>query len=215
LTTQRTTGDQAGWSDLCDALLRGIAHALSNRVGALMLFVDADVNPPTPQDLAILPSEVGKLHELNRLLHLLPLDLSAASEALQPSETVADVLALMQLHPNGRDFEWPLRLESAQPVRAARSVLHRTLLLLFESARRAAQASGGKRVHLSIGGNEQKVVIAAQPEPGVAAADVLPEHDLAPLLSALSARVAAHDGSIVLELPTLLELRRRERASRR
>src|SRR5690349_22537714 len=63
------------WSELCDALVRGLAHALSNRVGALMALVDLESADLSPEERQLLPREIDRLQEINRMLKLLPAEI--------------------------------------------------------------------------------------------------------------------------------------------
>jgi hypothetical protein len=84
--------------------------------------------------------EVARLHEINRLLKLLPPEPHAREEALILDDVVADAVRLMALHPGGGVPEWSIVLNGhVPPVRSVRVPLLRALLLVLEASRREAQ----------------------------------------------------------------------------
>jgi hypothetical protein len=87
---------------------------------------------------------VARLHDVNRLLKLLPPEPHARQEALILDDVIADAVRLMALHPDGGVPEWRITLEGQlPPVRSIRAPLLRALLLILEAARREAQRAQG------------------------------------------------------------------------
>lgn len=191
------------WAEEGDALVRGLAHALSNRVAALSLAADDlhDEAAEVRQDArARIATEVERLAALDRLLKLVPAERAARPQALLPSEVLADALALHAHHPELRDV--PIAHESteaAPPVRVPRSTLLRLLVLLLSSARRAADG-GGVSVRLNGDDAELRVTVAPAGEPGEATA----------LAASLGGRVEREEAGLALVLPSLAALRARE-----
>ena len=200
----------ARWSELCDALIRGIAHSLSNRVGALMALGHAERDALTAADAEMLGQEVDRLLEINRLLKLLPADRSPRREGLMIEDVLVDVMALLAVHPLLRDIEWQTPRGDAQPVRTERWALLRMLLLLLE---RAGMASGERRVVITTSGDEEHVRVRVRPvAPAPDSTARLVEHDgdLASLVERVGAGLTYEPTAVVLSLPTIAEARRRD-----
>jgi hypothetical protein len=200
----------ARWSELCDALIRGIAHSLSNRVGALMALAHAERGELTSAEAAMLGQEVNRLAEINRLLKLLPADRSPRREGLIIEDVLVDVTALLAVHPQLRDVAWETSRGDAQPVRTERWAILRVLLLLLE---RAAMSSSEHRVVVTTSGDQEHVRVRVHPVAPIPAATVrLAEHedDLPSLVERLGAELTHESTAVVLSLPTITEARRRD-----
>jgi hypothetical protein len=200
-----------------DGILRGVAHALSNRVAALSGvagLVDFGDLPPDRLSRA-LGSEVSQLGEAIELKTLLPA-----------------VVALHALHADLRDVPCTIQHDrDAHPVHVSRSTFVHAVLVLIDAAKRDVLRDRGG-VSLTYGGDSAWVTVAveslvgaAPPAPGGSAGTDL---DLRRLLSAAVAeldpsltvdiqRRGQGPGSglrLELRLPTLLEVRRRERETK-
>ena len=208
----KESGLTGAWPELLDALLRGVGHVLSNRIGALMAVAELHSDETYRSDPAHLAIEIERLTELTRLLKLLPAEVAPRMEGVLPADVLTDALALMALHPRARELEW--RRESARvyPVRVHRHVLLRATLLLLDAARRDGERAGARKITVMVGGDETVATIAARAGDGTAGtSDVDPT--LSALATLLGGSVSANAGVVTLHLPTLLELRRRERPS--
>lgn len=193
-----------------DALVRGIAHGISNRVGTLGALAEAlvvaDPSGPFPP---ILSEEVHRLEEALRVLRLLPRDEGRGVEPLRPADAAADAVALFEQHPRGRDERASVEpAGDVPPVRAhPPSLVHALVLLMV-----AAAGEEGAPVTISLAGDGERALFrvaggggadAGGPDEAIVAASALVRGD--------GGRVERDgDGSVVLSLPSLAAARRRE-----
>lgn len=191
------------WAEEGDALVRGLAHALSNRVSALSMASDEllDEAPAVREEARErIATEVARLAALDRLLKLVPADRGARPQALLPAEVLADAVALHAHHLELRDVPIVEAVDPATPpVRVPRATLLRALVLLLSCGRRAA---GGGGVVVRLGGDDSALRVAVAPagDPGEAET----------LAASLDGRVERADGALTLVLPSLAALRARE-----
>ena len=196
----------AQWVTERDAVLRGLTHALSNRVGTLsavagMLAPGEAVAPPVA---AALTDESARLEAVLALYRLLPFDREAPPEPLHLPDLVPAVLELHGHHAALRDV--PCEVEpdpAAPPVLAPHSALVQALLVLLAAGARAAEAGGsgaGGRLCWAAGGDGDRVAITVD---GAAAAV-----GAAAWLLGDAATVRAEGVEAVVELPTLAAARR-------
>lgn len=166
LTTALTTISEAGagnWSALLDALLRGISHALSNRVSGLMALTGLDPADQDDEMRALIPKELGRLRDLNSLIKCIPVDRSPTLAAQDIREVIRDAVGLMALHPIGRELQWSVAESGdAQPVLAERWVLLRLVLLLADAARSDAAATGATGVCLRVIGADGVTILRTE-----------------------------------------------------
>lgn len=190
---------EGAWAAEADALLRGLAHALSNRVAALTLaseefgVSDADV---VAEARARVDEEVARLREVDRLLKLLPADGRARRDPLLPAEVLADAVALHAHHLELRDV--PIVIEASgepTPVRVVRSTLLRTFCVLLSAARRA---SGGGAVTARLQASADEVRFECVP------------HGDAYGAAALATVIGGEMDGATLVLPSLAALRASE-----
>jgi C4-dicarboxylate-specific signal transduction histidine kinase len=200
------------WADEGDALVRGLAHTLSNRVAALGFTVESlgFEDAGSPEELRqALGIELRRLGDLTRLFKLLPREGVGRTEALQVADVLTDAMSLHEHHLQLRDV--PTRIEiqpDVLPVRVERWALLRALVLLLSVARRAATASDGRTaLTVQVGGNPEEVWVAVP----AAARD---GDDLTALAERAGGRIDSASGDLRLVLPSLLRLRERERAER-
>ena len=217
-----------------DGILRGVAHALSNRVAALSGvagLVDFG-NLPADRLARALGSEVSQLGHLVELLRLLPSDARPRGEAIELKTLLPAVIALHALHADLREIPCTIRHDGdAHPVHLGRSAFVHAVLVLLDAAKRDVLRERGS-VSLTYAGDSAWVTIAVESLAGVAqnAPSASPGAEL-DLRRLVGAAVAQLDPSLVvdvqrrsqrpgsglrleLRLPTLLEARRRERETR-
>lgn len=214
-----------------DGILRGVAHALSNRVSALsgVAGLVAFGNLPADRLSRALDSEVSQLGQLVELLRLLPSDIRPRGEAIELKTLLPGVIALHALHADLREIPCTIHHDrDAQPVHLGRSVFVHTVLVLIDAAKREALRDRGS-VSLTYTGDSEWVAIAVESLPGASspAAGGTGATDLE-VRRLVGAAVAALDPSLSvdvqrrgqrpgsglcleLRLPTLLAVRRRER----
>lgn len=210
-----------------DGILRGFAHALSNRVAALSgvagLLDFGDL--PASRVSRALGSEVGQLGQLVELLRLLPSDARPRGEAVELQSTLPLVVALHAMHADLRDVACTVRHDrEASPVHLRQSAFVHAMLVLIDAAKRDAMSGSGS-VTVSYGGDAAHVVVIVESDRAVGASPVdadpgaLGQRVVATVAlidSTLSVGAASRDGPahgvrLELRLTTLAEVRRRER----
>jgi hypothetical protein len=195
------------WATLSDELLQGLVHALNNRVAALSAFVelarfgDEEANP-----LVVLPAEITQLHRVNTLFGLLPMR-GSDPEALELPLVLEDALRMHEHHPRLRGERCEvIRDGTLLPVRAPRWALFRALLLLVHAAKRSShtvQGRGSAPIRLVGDTSFVRVLVPSQASPSAS---------LLALAERCGGQCVREGDELVLVLPSLLELRRRERA---
>ena len=196
------------WSTLSDELLQGLVHALNNRVAALSAFVElARFGDEEADPLVVLPAELTQLHRVNALFALLPMR-GSEPEALELPLVLDDALRLHEHHPRLRSERCIVVREGTPlPVRAPRWALFRALLLLVHAAKRAGSASSTQ------GGVPLRVVGDATLVSVRVGTNAPPSPSLQSLAERCGGQCTHEGDELVLTLPSILELRRRERAA--
>jgi hypothetical protein len=198
-----TTGD---WSKLSDELLQGLVHALNNRVAALSAFVElARLGDDEADSLIVLTTEISHLHRVNGLFSLIP-SRGSEAEALELPLVLEDALALHEHHPRLRSERCVVIYEgTALPVRAPRWALLRALVMLVDAAKRFSIDGGHGASAIRVAGDESTVSVRAETH-------VEPSSSLVTLAERCGGSCTREKDELVLRLPSILELRRRERA---
>lgn len=195
------------WSAISNELLQGLIHALNNRLAALGALVElARLGDEDGDSLEGLAEELTLLGNVNALFALLP-ERRSEPEALELSSALDDALRLHAHHPRLRRATCDVRRsdDALPPVRAPRWALVRALVLLVHAAKQAgesAQERGGSTIDLLADGPD--VVVRAE-VPGA------PSEELVALVARCGGRAERDGDAVTLRLPTLSELRRRER----
>jgi C4-dicarboxylate-specific signal transduction histidine kinase len=199
----------AEWLSLSDDLLAGLVHALNNRVTALSVFAELiNLGDSQLASGGLLATEVERLQRVTALLAMLPAR-NQAAEALELDPVLGDAIALHAQHPRMRAIECVVeRSGELPPVRAARWALLRLLLLMVHAAKGAALAARHERATLYLAGDAQSVTLRAftGDDGGGAYAAALAAHCGGVLTRA--------EEELALTLPSLTELRRREKLAR-
>ena len=198
----------AEWAELSEKIVRGLVHALNNRITALSSFAQliamGDDQLTTQQ---VLPEELTQLSAVSEHLRALCSE-RLSSEALEIVPVLAEAVTLHRHHPTLRAIRCDVAMASSlQPIRVPRWALLRLLLLLIDSGKRAADAAGRDTLPIVVQATEQVLTVTVSSD-GTRSAYAA---ELAGLCGA-SIDVAA-DKTVVV-FPTLLEVRRRERAAR-
>lgn len=186
----------ATWSAERDLLLRGLNHALSNRVGTLAsvaALLEPGV-PARPPFVDALRDETERLERLLALYRLLPVEGGDGAEPVHVPDLLPGVMALHAEHPELRDV--PCAVEegdSAVPARARVSALVHALLLALSAAKRAAGEGGRVRLAVSAGTGAVRVSAIAERAGGTDADDVDRAVDAA-LHADAAGRLLAPDG---------------------
>lgn len=198
----------ADWVQLSDALLRGLIHAMNNRVtalGALAELAMAGDGEITPGK--VLPEEMLRMQQVNRMFRLLLAD-DLEPEALELKPVLDDTLALHAHHPRLRAMRIEIQQRgTVMPVRAPRWALVRLLLLLVEGATVAHGRRGDAAAELHVDGREDAITLRCRSDGDPAAYAVA-------MAGLCGGTLRANGEDAELTLPTLLTLRRRERAAR-
>lgn len=201
------------WLPVLDALLRGVNHALSNRLASLsaisMLMDGADA--PDPKLLEAFGGDVAQLGAVLALYRMLPSEPMARRDAGRFVDALERARPLVAEHPECREVAIALGAADAtvEPVSLlGRDAFRASVLLLIGLAR----AAGGRgRVEVTIAGDEGWVLVTGRATRG--------PHDATPVsLDAESAELRtlarfavtergtldlAATGGLVLKLPGL------------
>ena len=159
--------DTASFDVLRDAILRGMAHALSNRVAALGGISGlADPGQVWTERLSkALNDEARRLEDILRLLRLLPNDGRGEPGAVELQPLVPDVIVLHGYQSALLQVECTaVHDRETMPVFANRPQLVHALLLAIDAAKRHAQPRGA-RVSVSYRGDAERVTIRVATEP--------------------------------------------------
>ena len=197
------------WRTISEDLLRGLVHALNNRVASLSAFVElAQLGDEEEDPLTVLPEELAHLQRVNALFGLLP-QRKAEAESLELRVVLDDAIRLHEHHPRLRGGQVPLTFEGAPAVvRAPRWALVRVLVMLVHAAKvEAASERGRADAAIRVTADDETVSVHV-PTPEA------PSADLAALAARCGGRVVRTNDELVLTLPSLRELRRREREAR-
>jgi len=206
--------------DATNGLVRGLNHALSNRVNTLntLLAVLQESTEFDPEVVEALAAEEARFEALLHLYRLMPLELGAAWEPMVLADPVTDALKLFAHHLDLRMLPCQVDgLESAPPVRGQRQLLTQALLVLLVGVGRSlAGDADGHGLTVSVTSTEAEVTVRASTTRAAAPADgpAWPALDWqASLLGATTSRGVDDAGRPwgQLVLPTLAAERRKGR----
>lgn len=205
-----TPGRPMGWAEESEAIVRGLAHSLSNRVAALGLAgesLEDEEAEVRREATAQVQREAEQIAEISRLLKLLPRDGVGRPQALQLSEVLADAVALHGHHLELRGVALATSVSAgALPVRVDRWALLRALVLLISGVRRGAGADRrGEAISIFVEGTEMESWIRTEDGDGQTS------EELMALASAMGGRLERAGGEVRLVLPSLVALRQREK----
>ena len=196
------------WRTISEDLLKGLVHALNNRVAALSAFVElAKLGGDEEDPLAVLPQEIGQLHQVNALFGLLP-QRGSEPEPLELRAVFDDALRLHEHHPRFRGEPVSLTFEGAPgAVRAPRWALMRAMVMLVHVAKREARSEHGRGAIIRVEGDDTTIAVHVPTSEA-------PSGDLEALATQCGGWMACTSDGLVLTVPSLRELRRRERDAR-
>ncbi len=222
---QQTGGATNAWLAVCDDLLWGFNHALSNRLAAItsitriLEYSDTGLEPL----LSALSDEIVTLERTLNLLRLVPRNPHGMEEPVILSDLLPDVLRLHQVRGEVNELTFDLHFNGeTQPVWLEPARLTHALLLAFGAVSRAAKAVGATSVHTHVGSTDAAVMIeigSAAGDGRVATGEFFTDGE-AEMMRMLMGESGGEfeegngDGGshLVLRLPTLLAVRQRERA---
>jgi hypothetical protein len=193
------------WSTISNDLLQGLIHALNNRVAALGAFLELARLGDAVDPLAELPAEIAQLQGISALFALLP-EHRTQAEALELPAALDDAIRLHEHHPRLRAERCEVRYEgTAIPIRASRSALMRTLVMLIHTAKRDSELVEGRGAAcVVVRADESTMSVRVS-----AAADA--SRDLTAVAERAGGTVTREGRTLIFRLPSLAELRRRER----
>ena len=148
------------WRTISEDLLKGLVHALNNRVAALSAFVElAKLGGEEEDPLTVLPLEIAQLHQVNALFGLLP-QRGSESEPLELRDVFDDAVRLHEHHPRFRGASVSLTFEGAPgAVRAPRWALMRVIVMLVHSAKRKASAEHARGAAIRVKGGDTTIAV--------------------------------------------------------
>ena len=158
------------WSATCDALLSGLAHALSNRIASLNAVVAMPAESAADAGLST-ETEVARLNGMLRLLRTLAARPAGRVVALDAAALLESVVELHATHPSLRGVSVAIEVCAAMsPVLAPEGPLVRALLLALTHARTAA-AADGRLVRARCDSERERVIFDLVPSSVDVAAD--------------------------------------------
>lgn len=208
------------WLRTANDFLCGLNHALSNRVSTLAsVFLGGDTEGSDDDARERLDVETAKVDALLRLYRLLERSEGAPAEPARVDDAVSDALALLAYHPEVRFVACTASGEGDVPpvLLVPSALVHALLVLLCAAAERAGPGAAGIQVHYS--GTPEWVTIAVETRAPVPEGQTVEVEELRAVrwllrsAAIVEAEARATDGGMRLELrlPTLANLRRRER----
>lgn len=197
------------WQSLLEELLRGVVHASNNRFTTLLSLAQlAELDGGTADDAAIMRQELSRLHEVISTISALVGPMTQP-EALDLHAMLTNALALHATHSRARGAPCEVRRSGGEAiVRVPRAALLRYLLLAIHSARQASPEATDTAPVIVLDTTETRVRLTT---PSTSA----PRADALALASASGGTLHADGAAWVLELPSLIALRARERAQAR
>jgi len=195
------------WSPLLEDLLRGLVHAMNNRVTALSAYAELAAVDDDALEVSMLRQETLRLHQVSSLISALATR-SDEREALELGGVVDLALEIHSHHPRMRSVPCALeKIGAVLPVRVPRWAMLRLALIMIDAAKRAAGETSSGTVVMWLSGSDVAVCLRfVSPKPLGRDAEVLSQR--------CGGTLSFANGEVVLELPSLLELRRREKAAR-
>jgi nitrogen-specific signal transduction histidine kinase len=139
------------WATLSETLVRGLAHALSNRIATIgtiaeLLRVEGDDPAAMAQ---MLGDETMRLEELLEQMRALSARQSRRQEAMRLSDAVAAAMSIHSCHPDRRAVSVTIEPgDDSRPVLGDAVRLQRELLLLLDAATQAALAHASRAVRV-------------------------------------------------------------------
>ena len=202
----------ARWLTVHDELLRGITHALSNRIATIgasaYMLEHGDV--PLEQSTQALRAETDRMELLLQQLRQLPARPNAEPEPMTVNDICASAVSVHRNHGELRDIECDIDVDAdVYPIWAEpQSVLH-ALLVALSAAKRSAAPDSRVLLHAAGDANVVKIRISArQPALTDDSLNTIDAETAGWLLAANGGTARAiHDGC-ELELPTLLAIRK-------
>ena len=204
MTAALARSGAAEWLALSDDLLAGLVHALNNRVTALGVCAElAALGDEQMLEGGLLQAEVDRLQKVSALVALLPT--RGRAEALEIGPVLEDAVAMHGYHPRMRGVECAMEIAGApQPVRAPRWALLRLLLIMVDGAKAGAEEAGRGSAVVRLTGDPVSVLVRAVLREGG-------DSYATEMATRCGGTLSRENEELVLTLPSLTEVRRRER----
>jgi signal transduction histidine kinase len=161
------------WAEVSETLVRGLAHALSNRIATIgtiaeLLRVGGDDPLAMSEMLGV---ESRRLEDLLEQMRALSARHAGRMEAMRLSDAVAGAMALHSYHPERRSIAITIEPgDESRPVLGDALLLQRELVLLLDAATHAALShpSRAARVRFGLQGivGVVRVLVGDGPENG-------------------------------------------------
>jgi signal transduction histidine kinase len=142
------------WANLSETLVRGLAHALSNRIATIGTIAELlRVGGDDPASMAqMLGDETMRLEELLEQMRALSTRQSRRLEAMRLSDAVAAAMSLHACHPERRTVTVTIEPGGdSRPVLGDGVQLQREMLLLLDAATQAALTHASRAVRVRFG----------------------------------------------------------------
>lgn len=142
------------WANLSETLVRGLAHALNNRIATIGTIAELlRVGGDDPVSMAqMLGDETMRLEELLDHMRGLSTRQSRRLEAMRLSDAVAAAMALHSCHPDRRAVTVTIEPgDDSRPVLGDAVRFQRELLLLLDAATQAALTHPSRAVRVRFG----------------------------------------------------------------
>ena len=221
---ESVTNDRGGavrWLTIHDDLLRGMTHALSNRVGTILAAVtllDA-VQSGGVQPLELLRLEADRLETLLQTLRQLPRRKEQSLEPLLPTDAARAAIELYAHHPEGRDVACVVHLDGdLMPAWGDASAVELAIAAALTGAQRHVRAGEALAIHISSTDDavhfDVRFAVRGELTSAISSNDdIQPELAIDAsaaswLVSECGGRAQAHATGIVIDVPTLAAARR-------
>ncbi|MEO8620956.1 MAG: hypothetical protein ABI625_07815 [bacterium] len=189
------------WATLFEELLRGIVHAMNNRITSLSSLLELAAMDDEAPEIDKLREEITRLHEVSVFVGVLA-SRSVEQEALEIHAVLEHAVRIHIHHPRTRTVACIVeRGETALAVRVPRWALLRLLLLMVDAAKQAAGPALGTSVVVRVTGDDQNVRVHITSNEPLG-------RDAAELAAQCGGSLHTQGGEVQLQLPSLQELRR-------
>jgi len=142
------------WATLSETLVRGLAHALSNRIATIGTIAELlRVGGDDPASMAqMLGDETMRLEELLDHMRAISTHQAKRLEAMRLSDAVAAAMSLHSCHPDRRAVTVTIEPgDDSRPVLGDAVRFQRELLLLLDAATQAALVHPSRAVRVRFG----------------------------------------------------------------
>lgn len=200
---------EAAWPEVSLQILRGVTHALGNRVMTIATLAQlVREEGATVRTSDALESEAARLEELLRELRALCAHDAGREEALDLAELAREVAELAHRHVDARGVAWQVvRTATPEPAWGDRSLVMRVFAVLLVAGARHSHRLGREDGIVEVAGDgAHRALVVRVGTVEAATGDEPPPDD--PAAPVLRCRDDARGARYVLRLVTLQEARR-------